>query len=146
MDILEGKRLEGLNVFVASHPSTAAWLSRRQNTVTLGRKLHRHWRNDRVKTVFDYRECGGEKFDLVIWDSHYLPEEWQNFVDVNLSSRGVVIFVFTNFYAAIELGFGSLCDILVERGMKSLAFVNPGPRTEIMTAELYYPRDNVLDI
>ena len=145
-DIIESKMLTGLKVFVASHTSTAVWLSRRKNLITLGRKSHYRWRSDRVKTITDYREYGGDKLDMLIWDSHRIPEDWQSFIEANLSPRGVVIIVFYNLHDAMELGFGVLGDVLLERGLKSLEFQNPGPHTEIMTAELYYPQDNVLNI
>ncbi len=63
-----------------------------------------------------------------------------------LSPRGVVIFVYSQYFDALENGLGALCDHLDKLGMRNLEFRNPGPRREIMTAVLYYPRDNALDI
>ena len=144
-DILEVKKISGMNVFVASHVSTAALLMRRKNTVTLGRTSQYHW-HGHVDMISSCREYRGDKLDIVIWDSHRMPDDWEGFIDAHLSPRGVVIIVYFDYFGAMEHGFGMLGDVLVKRGMKRLPFVNPGPHNDTMTAELFYPQDNVLDI
>lgn len=145
LDLLESRTIVDLNIFVAAHTSTAAWLSRR-NDMVLGRKSRYHWHSKRVGMIADYTEYKGKPIDLLIWDSRHAPDDWKGFVDAHLAPRGVVILVYSSFHDAMEHGWGTVGEVLTARGMKTLEFCNPGPHTEVMTAELYYPQDNVLGI
>lgn len=148
-DLLEVKKISGKNVLVASHRSTALWLRRgKQNTVTLARPrpAGQESRHGRLLHVDNYQAYAGAPVDILVWDSHTMPEDWKEFIARVLSPRGVVIFVYSQYFDALENGLGALCDHLESLGMRSLEFRNPGPRREIMTAVLYYPRDNALDI
>ena len=145
-DMLNAKRITGKNVLVASHYSTALWFAGGRNTVTLARELRDGKGSSRLRYVGSWREYSGPPVDIMVWDSHAMPSDWGTFADRVLSPRGVVIFVYSQYFDALESGLGALCEYLVKAGMRSLEFRNPGPRRELMTAELYYPRDNVLDI
>lgn len=148
-DMLEAKKIAGKNVLVASHRSTALWFRRgKRNTVTLARprRDENKGRHGRLEHIDSYRDYQGAPVDILIWDSHNMPEDWAEFIARVLSPRGVVIFVYSQYFDALENGLGTLRDHLVSLKMRSLEFSSPGPRREIMTAELYYPRDNVLDI
>ena len=145
-DVIENKRLTGFNILVASHTSTARWLSRRKNTVTLGRISYASRRKFQIRMLNDFREYNGQKLDVLIWDSRRRPENLTNFIESKLSPTGIVIIVYTDRAAALKSGFDAIGEALVARKMKCLEFQNPGPRNEIMTAELYYPQDNVLNI
>ena len=145
-DVLESRKPSNLNIFVASHRSTAHWFKRRANDVTIARPPHNDHHYSSVKHIGSYSEYSGPKIDLLIWDSHEKPSAWDRFLDANLAPRGVVIIVYSNRSDAMEQGFGYLGDYLTGKGYKSLEFQNPGPRREIMTAEMYYPADNVLNI
>ena len=146
-DLLSFKRIDGKNVMVASHYSTARWFLHGKNTVTLARaRRDGKSGSGRIRYVDSYREYVGEPVDILVWDSHTMPQDWEDFIAKVLSPRGVVIFVYSQYFDALENGLGALCDHLSKKGMRSLEFRNPGPRREFMTAELYYPRDNVLDI
>lgn len=149
-DLLEAKKISGRNVLVASHRSTALWLRRgKKNTVTLARPRPGGTENQRGRLlhVDNYQAYVGEKVDILVWDSHTMPSDWKEFVARVLSPRGVVIFVYSQYFDALENGLGALCDHLASLGMRCLEFRNPGPRREIMTAVLYYPPgNNALDI
>ena len=148
-DLLEAKKISGKNVLVASHRSTALWMRRgKQNTVPLARPRPGGTENqrDRLLHVDNYQEYAGAPVDILVWDSHTMPSDWKEFVARVLSPQGVVIFVYSQYFDALENGLGALCDHLASLGMRCLEFRNPGPRRELMTAVLYYPRDNVLDI
>lgn len=148
-DLLEAKKLANMNVLVASHRSTALWLRRgKKNTVTLARPRHGGSENQhgRLLHVDTYKDYSGKPVDILVWDSHTMPPDWAEFIARVLSPRGVVIFVYSQYFDALENGLGALCDHLDKLGMRNLEFRNPGPRREIMTAVLYYPRDNALDI
>ena len=149
-DMLDAKNIFGKNVLVASHRSTALWFRQgKRNQVTLARpRSEEHkGRRGRLLHVDSYKEYSGEPVDILVWDTHDMPTDWKEFIARVLSPRGVVIFVYSQYFDALENGLGTLRDHLVSLGMRSLEFCNPGPRREIMTAELYYPpRDNALDI
>lgn len=149
-DMLEAKRIVGKNVLVASHRSTALWFRQgKKNRVTLARprREENKDRQGRLQHVDSYKEYDGDPVDILVWDSHTMPADWKDFIARALSPQGVVIFVYSQYFDALENGLGALRDHLVSLGMRSLEFCNPGPRREIMTAELYYPpRDNALDI
>ena len=149
-DMLEAKKIVGKNVLVASHRSTALWFRQgRKNQITLARPRSEEnkGRQGRLLHVDSYKDYVGEPVDILFWDSHTMPADWKEFVARVLSPRGVVIFVYSQYFDALENGLGALCDHLASLGMRSLEFSGPGPRREIMTAELYYPpRDNALDI
>lgn len=149
-DMLAAKNISGKNVLVASHRSTALWLRRgKKNTVTLARPRSGGTENQhgRLLHVDSYKEYAGAPVDILVWDSHSMPSDWKEFIARVLSPRGVVIFVYSQYFDALENGLGVLRDHLVSLGMRSLEFCNPGPRREIMTAELYYPPgDNALGI
>ena len=149
-DMLDAKNISGKNVLVASHRSTALWFRQgKRNRVTLARpRSEEHkGRKGRLEHVDSYKEYNGEPVDILIWDSHEMPGDWEEFIARVLSPQGVVIFVYSQYFDALENGLGTLRDHLVSRGMRSLEFCNPGPRREIMTAELYYlPRENALGI
>jgi len=146
-DMLSAKRIDGVTVLVAAHYSTARWFLHGKNTVILARQLRdTNGGSSRIRYVDSYRNYNGDKVDILVWDSHHIPPDWEEFIAKNLSPRGVVIFSYSQYFDELEKGLAGLCDHLVKKGMRSLEFRNPGPRREIMTAELYYPRDNVLDI
>ena len=148
-DLLDAKKISGMNVLVASHRSTALWLRRGgKNTVTLARPRRSGTENQRgrLQHADSYQDYSGPPVDILVWDSHTMPSDWEEFVARALSPRGVVIFVYSQYFDALENGLGALCDHLDKLKMRNLEFRNPGPRREIMTAVLYYPRDNVLDI
>lgn len=147
-DIIEERKLSGLNVFVASHRSTALWLRRgEKNVVTLGRPRHNGGTGSgRLRYIDSYRQYSGPPIDIIVWDSHQMPEDWAEFSDRFLSPRGVVIFVTSHYFDALENGLGAICEHMTGQGMRLLEFRNPGPRREILAAILCYPRDNVLDI
>ena len=149
-DMLEAKNISGKNVLVASHRSTALWFRQgKKNQVTLARPRSEENkdRRGRLQHVDSYKDYDGAPVDILVWDSHTMPADWKEFLARVLSPQGVVIFVYSQYFDALENGLGALRDHLVSQGMRSLNFCNPGPRREIMTAELYYPpRDNALDI
>ena len=147
-DILEDRKLSGLNVLVAAHRSTALWLRRgKKNTVTLGRLRHDGGNGSgRLQYIESYRQYAGPPLDIIVWDGHQMPENWTEFLGRALSPRGVVIFVTAHYFDAMENGLGAICEQMTELGMRQLEFWNPGPRREILIAILCYPRDNVLDI
>lgn len=149
-DMLEAKKIVGKNVLVASHRSTALWFRQgKKNSVTLARPRHAEnkGRQGRLQHVDSYKDYNGAPVDILVWDSHTMPPDWKEFIARVLSPQGVVIFVYSQYFDALENGLGALCDHLASLGMRCLEFCNPGPRREIMTAALYYPpRDNALDI
>ena len=148
-DLLEAKNISGRNVLVATYRSTALWLrAGGRNTVTLARPRHggNPDRPGRLRHVDSYKEYDGAPVDILVWDSHATPPDWKDFIARALSPRGVVIFVSSKIFDALENGLGALCEHLESLGMRHLEFSNPGPRREILTAVLYYPRDNALDI
>ena len=143
-DLLEHRPITGINVLIASHRSSAIWFAHRGNQVTIGRFWHSR-RNTGIRQIDDIMNYRGAPVDLLIWDSRQMPANWELLVNM-LSPRGVVILVYENYYFAMDSGFNELGDLLSSRGMKSLEFHNPGPRHDIMSAELYYPKDNILNI
>ena len=143
-DLLEHRSITGANVLIASHRSTAIWFAHRNNQVTIGRYWHSR-RNSTIKQIDDIMNYRGDPVDVLIWDSLQMPAHWEPLVNM-LAPRGVVIIVYENYYFAMDSGFNELGDLLSARGMKNLEFHNPGPRHEIMSAELYYPDDNILNI
>ena len=148
-DMLEAKKISGKNVLVASHRSTALWFrSGKKNKVTLARPRHdgNSGRPGRLLHVDSYKEYSGDAVDILVWDSHTMPPDWKEFIARVLSPKGVVIFVYSQYFDALENGLGALCDHLETLGMRQLEFRNPGPRREILTAVVCYPRDNALDI
>ncbi|MBQ6351743.1 MAG: hypothetical protein IJJ28_00565 [Lentisphaeria bacterium] len=145
-DVLESRKPQNLNIFVAAHRSTARWFKRRHNTVTLARPQHNENHYSSLKHIASYKEYRGPKIELLIWDSHDRPADWNAFIDANLAPNGVVIMVYSDRSDAMEQGFGYLGDYLTQKGFKSMEFQNPGPRREVMTAEMYYPEENVLNI
>lgn len=148
-DLLEDKDISDRNVMVASHRSTALWLRRgKKNRVTLARPRRdgKSQGSGRLQYIESYRNYDGPPIDILVWDNHQAPGDWAEFIAGALSPKGVVIFVTGEYFDAIENGLGSLCDHMTELGMRQLMFRNPGPRREILTAILCYPRDNVLDI
>lgn len=144
-DLLEHRSITNANVLIASHRSTAIWFAHRNNQVTIGRFWHSRRNNGKIKQIDDIMNYSGAPVDVLIWDSRQMPANWKKLVDL-LSPRAVVIMVYENYYFAMDSGFNELGDLLISRGMKSLEFHNPGPRHEIMSAELYYPDDNLLNI
>jgi len=144
-DLLEHKTITGFNILVASHRSNAIWFAHRNNRVTIGRFWHSRHKNSNIKQIDDIMNYNGAPVDLLIWDSPSMPANWEKLAN-QLSPRGVVIIVYENYYFAMDSGFNELGDLLSSMGMKSLEFHNPGPRHEIMSAELYYPDDNILNI
>ena len=148
-DLLEAKNISGRNVLVATYRSTALWLrAGGRNTVTLARPRHggNSGRPGRLQYVESYKEYSGDAIDILVWDSHTMPTDWKEFIARVLSPKGVVIFVYSQYFDALENGLGALCDHLETLGMRQLEFRNPGPRREILTAVVCYPRDNALDI
>ncbi|MBP5530561.1 MAG: hypothetical protein J6Y54_00840 [Lentisphaeria bacterium] len=148
-DMLEAKKIAGRNVLVATHRSTALWFrAGKKNAVTLARPRRggNSGRQSRLRHVDSYKEYDGAPVDILVWDSHVMPSDWREFVARVLSPRGVVIFVYSKYFDALENGLGALCDHLESLGMRQLEFRNPGPRRESLTAVVYYPRDNALDI
>lgn len=143
-DLLEHKTLANLNVLIATHRSSAIWFSHRNAKVTISRYWHSR-RNTGIVQIDDLLNYTGDPADILIWDSPRMPACWEKLANF-LSPQGVVIIVYENYYFAMDGGFSQLGDLLTARGMRNLEFHNPGPRREIMSAELYYPRDNVLDI
>ena len=144
-DLLEHRAITGINVLIATHRSTAIWFAHRNNRVTIGRFWHSRHKNSNIKQIDDIMNYRGAPVDMLIWDSQQMPANWETLVAL-LSPRGVVIIVYENYYFAMDSGFNELGDLLSSMGMKSLEFHNPGPRHEIMSAELYYPDDNILNI
>lgn len=145
-DVIAAKQPTKLNVFVASHVSSAIWMALRDNKVTLGRSSRYSGHTDHINKINSYLDYSGDKLDLVIWDSHTVPASWKDFIEEHLSPSGVVIIVYGNFQIAMDIGMGRLGQYLIDRRMKSMRFQNPGPHTEIMTAEIFYPQNNVFDI
>ena len=148
-DMLEAKKITGKNVLVASHRSTALWFrAGKKNAVTLARPrpASNSEHQSRLKYVDSYKEYVGDPVDILVWDSHTVPVDWREFIARVLSPRGVVIFVSSKIFDALENGLGALCDHLESLGMRQLEFRNPAPRRENLTAVVYYPRDNALDI
>ena len=146
-DMLSGRRIDGANVLVAAHYSTARWFLHGKNKVTLARHLHDGKSgSSRLNYIDSYRSYSGKPVDILVWDSHSMPPDWKEFIDKVMSPRGVVIFAYSQYFDMLENGLAELCESLKKRGMRSLEFRNPGPRRGLMTAEVYYPRDNVLDI
>ena len=148
-DLLEAKKITGKNVLVASHRSTALWFrAGKKNAVTLARPrlAGNSGRPGRLQHVDSYKEYVGAPVDILVWDSHTMPADWREFIARVLSPRGVVIFVCSRYFDALENGLGALCDHLESLGMRRLEFSNPGPRRESLTAVVCYPRDNALDI
>ena len=144
-DFLEHRAITGTNVLIATHRSTAIWFAHHNNSVTIGCFWHSRHQNNNIHKIDDIANYRGAPVDILIWDSMQMPENWEKLVDL-LSPHGVVIIVYENYYFAMDCGFNKLGDILTSRGMKNLEFHNPGPRHEIMSAELYYPEDNILNI
>ena len=144
-DLLEHRSITGINILIASHRSNAIWFAHRNNQVTIGRFWHSRRKNPKIRQIDDIMNYSGDPVDMLIWDSLQMPANWEKLVNL-LSPRGVVIIVYENYYFAMDSGFSELGDLLTARGMKSLEFHNPGPRHEIMSAELYYPTDNLLNI
>ena len=148
-DLLEDKDISGRNVMVAAHRSTALWLRRgKKNRVTLAR-LRRDGTTQgsgRLQYLESYRMYDGAPIDILVWDSHQVPGDLAEFITRSLSPQGVVIFVTSEYFDALENNLGVLCERLESLGMRQLVFRNPGPRREILTAVLCYPRENVLDI
>ena len=144
-DLLEHRQITGTNILIASHRSNAIWFAHRNNQVTIGRFWHSRRHNPKIRQIDDIINYDGAPVDMLIWDSSQMPDNWEKLVGF-LSPRGVVIIVYENYYFAMDNGFNELGELLASRGMRSLEFHNPGPRHDIMSAELYYPRDNILDI
>ena len=144
-DLLGHRSITGANVLIAAHRSTALWFAHRNNRVTIGRFWHSRHSNAKIKQIDDLMNYRGEPADILIWDSQQMPVKWEKLVDL-LSPHGVAIIVYENYYAAMDSGFNTLGDLLTSRGMKNLEFHNPGPRHELMSAELYYPAENILNI
>ena len=144
-DFLEHRKITGINILIASHRSNAIWFAHRNNQVTIGRFWHSRRHNPKIRQIDDIINYAGAPIDMLIWDSPEMPANWEKLVDL-LSPRGVVVIVYENYYFAMDNGFNELGEYLNSRGMRSMEFHNPGPRHEIMSAELYYPRDNILDI
>ena len=145
-DVLSGKNISNKNILVIDHHSTAHWFERTQNTVTLARLQHYGGHYSRIRRIESYQKYEGEPIDILVWDCHIAPPDWESFIASHLSPQGVVIITYSHYFDAMDLGFGQLGEHLMSKGMRVLTFKNPGPQRELMTAELYYPRDNVLDI
>lgn len=148
-DLLESKKLSGRNILVASHRSTALWLRRGgKNTVTLARPRHdgKIGESSRLQYLESYRNYNGGPVDLLIWDSHRVPGDWEEFTARVLAPNAVAVLVSSEELSEPGNELVTLIDTFAKRGMRLLEFRNPGPRREVMTALLCYPRDNVLDI
>ena len=148
-DLLESKPLSGKNILVASHRSTALWLRRGgKNTVTLARPRHdgKIGESSRLQYLESYRNYSGAPLDLLIWDSHRVPGDWEEFTARVLAPNAVAVLVSSEDFSEPGNELVTLIDTFTKRGMRLLEFRNPGPRREVMTAVLCYPRDNVLDI
>ena len=148
-DLLESKKLSGMNILVAAHRSTALWLRRGgKNTVTLARPRHdgKIGESGRLQYLESYRNYNGKPLDLLIWDSHRVPGDWEAFTARVLAPNAVAVLVTSEELCEPDNGIVTLIDAFAKRGMRQLEFRNPGPRREVMTAVLCYPRDNVLDI
>ena len=143
-DVLSAKRITRKNILVIEHRSTAYWFAGNGTEVTLAQPSG--GQHSLVKRVDSYRDYDGAPIDILIWDSHTLPTDWEEFISAHLSPRGVVIITYSHYFDALDQGFGTLGDHLLSRGLRLLAFKNPGPKRDVMTAEFYYPEDNVLDI
>ena len=145
-DILAERKISGKNILVLEHTSTAYWFNHSNNIVTLARLRHGGGHHSSIRRIESYGEYDGPPIDILIWDNYTIPKNCEEFVASHLAPRGVVIMTHSHYFDAMELGMGYLGDHLMSLGMRMLTFQNPGPRRELMTAELYYPQDNVLDI
>lgn len=144
-DLLEQKSLWGRTVFVRSHGSTARWFARSRHRVTLGRKCRGNYQAASIDYLEDLENYSGQPIDIMVWDHPRAAANWRGILPF-LAADGVVIIVYPDLRSTVEGTLCEMCGELSRRGMRMLRFQNPGPRSDVIFAELWYASDNVLGV